>query len=76
MPAVGIGTTLVHKEWVQARGFGAITAKTAEVIAWIRPFGVNRGQSSTSAGYSSENALICERREYRDVSGEDEIVSH
>ena len=33
---VGIGASLVRKEWVQAKDFAAITAKTAEVIAWIR----------------------------------------
>ena len=34
--AVGIGSKLVKKEWVAAGDYDAITAKTAEVIAWIR----------------------------------------
>jgi 2-dehydro-3-deoxyphosphogluconate aldolase/(4S)-4-hydroxy-2-oxoglutarate aldolase len=34
--AVGIGTNLVRKEWLEAGNYDAITAKTAEVLAWIR----------------------------------------
>ena len=41
--AVGIGASLVRKEWVQARDFAAITAKTAEVIRWIRQVRGERG---------------------------------
>ena len=34
--AAGIGSNLVRKEWVAAGDYAAITAKTAEVLAWIR----------------------------------------
>lgn len=34
--AVGIGSRLVRKEWVEAGDYDAITDKTAQVIAWIR----------------------------------------
>jgi len=34
--AAGIGSNLVKREWVAAGNFDAITAKTAEVLAWIR----------------------------------------
>lgn len=34
--AVGIGTHLIRKEWVEAGNYEAITAKTAELLAWIR----------------------------------------
>ncbi len=34
--AVGIGSNLVRKEWVAAGNYAAITALTAEVLAWIR----------------------------------------
>ncbi len=34
--ALGIGSNLVRKEWVAAGNYEAITAKTAEVLAWIR----------------------------------------
>jgi 2-dehydro-3-deoxyphosphogluconate aldolase/(4S)-4-hydroxy-2-oxoglutarate aldolase len=40
--AVGIGSKLVRKEWVEAGHFDAIAAKTAQVIAWIRQV---RGES-------------------------------
>jgi 2-dehydro-3-deoxyphosphogluconate aldolase/(4S)-4-hydroxy-2-oxoglutarate aldolase len=33
---VGIGSKLVRKEWVEARDYPQITAKVAEVIAWIK----------------------------------------
>lgn len=34
--AAGIGSNLVKKEWVTAGDYAAITAKTVEVLAWIR----------------------------------------
>jgi 2-dehydro-3-deoxyphosphogluconate aldolase/(4S)-4-hydroxy-2-oxoglutarate aldolase len=34
--AVGIGSHLIRKEWVNAGDYAAITAKTKEVLAWIR----------------------------------------
>jgi 2-dehydro-3-deoxyphosphogluconate aldolase/(4S)-4-hydroxy-2-oxoglutarate aldolase len=34
--AVGIGAKLVRKEWVEAGQYDEITAKTAQVIGWIR----------------------------------------
>jgi len=34
--AAGIGSNLVKKEWVAAGDYAAITAKTAQVLAWIR----------------------------------------
>jgi 2-dehydro-3-deoxyphosphogluconate aldolase / (4S)-4-hydroxy-2-oxoglutarate aldolase len=34
--AAGIGSNLVRKEWVAASDYAAITAKTKEVLAWIR----------------------------------------
>jgi len=34
--AVGIGTALIRKDWLEAGNYDAIAAKTAEVIAWIR----------------------------------------
>ena len=34
--AAGIGSNLVRKEWVAAGDYAAITAKTAEVLTWIR----------------------------------------
>lgn len=34
--AAGIGSNLVRKEWVAAGNYEAITAKTAEVLSWIR----------------------------------------
>lgn len=34
--ALGIGSNLIRKEWVAAGDFAAITAKTQEVLAWIR----------------------------------------
>ena len=34
--AVGIGTHLIRREWVEAGNYEAITAKTAELLAWIR----------------------------------------
>ena len=34
--AAGIGSNLVKKEWVSAGNYAAITAKTAEVMTWIR----------------------------------------
>lgn len=34
--AVGIGSHLVRKEWVAAGDYAAITALTAQVLAWIR----------------------------------------
>jgi 2-dehydro-3-deoxyphosphogluconate aldolase/(4S)-4-hydroxy-2-oxoglutarate aldolase len=34
--AVGIGTHLIRKEWVETGNYEAITAKTAELLAWIR----------------------------------------
>jgi len=34
--AVGIGSSLVKKEWVAAGNFDAITKLTAQTIAWIR----------------------------------------
>lgn len=33
--AVGIGSHLIRKEWLQAADYDAITARTAEVIGWI-----------------------------------------
>ncbi len=34
--AAGIGSNLIRKEWVSAGDYAAITAKTAEVLGWIR----------------------------------------
>ncbi len=34
--AAGIGSNLVKKDWVAAGNYGAITAKVAEVLTWIR----------------------------------------
>jgi 2-dehydro-3-deoxyphosphogluconate aldolase/(4S)-4-hydroxy-2-oxoglutarate aldolase len=34
--AVGIGSNLIRKEWVNGRDFSSIEQKTAEVIRWIR----------------------------------------
>ena len=34
--AAGIGSNLIKKEWVAAENYAAITAKTAEVLVWIR----------------------------------------
>jgi len=34
--AAGIGSNLVKKEWVAAGNYEAISAKTAEVLTWIR----------------------------------------
>lgn len=34
--ALGIGSNLIRKEWIAAGDFAAITAKTQEVLAWIR----------------------------------------
>ena len=34
--AAGIGSNLVKKEWIAAGNYAAITAKTAEVMTWIR----------------------------------------
>ena len=34
--AAGIGSNLIKKDWVAAGNYGAITAKTAEVLSWIR----------------------------------------
>jgi 2-dehydro-3-deoxyphosphogluconate aldolase / (4S)-4-hydroxy-2-oxoglutarate aldolase len=34
--AAGIGSNLIKKEWVAAENYAAITAKTTEVLAWIR----------------------------------------
>ncbi|MBI4789864.1 MAG: bifunctional 4-hydroxy-2-oxoglutarate aldolase/2-dehydro-3-deoxy-phosphogluconate aldolase [Chloroflexi bacterium] len=34
--AAGIGSNLIKKEWIAAGNYEAITAKTAEVLAWIR----------------------------------------
>jgi 2-dehydro-3-deoxyphosphogluconate aldolase/(4S)-4-hydroxy-2-oxoglutarate aldolase len=34
--AVGIGSHLIRKEWVQEGNYSAITAKIAEVIGWIQ----------------------------------------
>lgn len=34
--AAGIGSNLIKKEWVAAGNYQAITAKTAEVLGWIR----------------------------------------
>ena len=34
--AVGIGSHLIQKEWIQQENYDAITAKTAEVIGWIQ----------------------------------------
>ncbi len=34
--AVGVGTNLIKKEWIEAGNYDAITAKTAELLAWIR----------------------------------------
>ncbi len=41
--AVGMGSKLVRKEWVEAGDYDAIAAQTAQVIAWIRQV---RGESS------------------------------
>lgn len=34
--AAGIGSNLVKKEWIAAGDYAAITAKTAELLTWIR----------------------------------------
>ena len=34
--AVGIGSNLIRKDWIKAGDYAAITAKTAEVLGWIR----------------------------------------
>ena len=34
--AVGIGSNLIKKEWVQAGNYDAIAARTAQVLSWIR----------------------------------------
>jgi 2-dehydro-3-deoxyphosphogluconate aldolase / (4S)-4-hydroxy-2-oxoglutarate aldolase len=34
--AAGIGSNLIRKEWLAAKDYAAITAKTAETIGWIR----------------------------------------
>ena len=34
--AAGIGSNLIRKEWVAAENYAAITAKTTEVLTWIR----------------------------------------
>lgn len=34
--AVGIGTALIRKDWLEAGNYEAIAAKTTEIIAWIR----------------------------------------
>ncbi|MGQ9492888.1 MAG: bifunctional 4-hydroxy-2-oxoglutarate aldolase/2-dehydro-3-deoxy-phosphogluconate aldolase [Anaerolineae bacterium] len=34
--AIGIGSHLIRKDWVEACDFAAITALTAQLIAWIR----------------------------------------
>jgi len=34
--AVGIGTAMIRKDWLEAGNYDAIAAKTAEVIDWIR----------------------------------------
>ncbi len=34
--AAGIGSNLIKKDWVSAGNYDAITAKTAEVLGWIR----------------------------------------
>ncbi len=34
--AAGIGSNLIKKEWLAAGNYAAITAKTVEVLAWIR----------------------------------------
>ena len=34
--AVGIGSNLIRKEWVEAGNYDAIASKTAELLAWIR----------------------------------------
>jgi 2-dehydro-3-deoxyphosphogluconate aldolase / (4S)-4-hydroxy-2-oxoglutarate aldolase len=34
--AAGIGSNLIKKDWVAAGDYAAITAKTKEVLAWIR----------------------------------------
>ena len=34
--AAGIGSNLIKKEWIAAGNYEAMTAKTAEVLAWIR----------------------------------------
>lgn len=34
--AVGIGTHLIRKEWLETGNYDAITAKTVEVLGWIR----------------------------------------
>jgi 2-dehydro-3-deoxyphosphogluconate aldolase/(4S)-4-hydroxy-2-oxoglutarate aldolase len=39
--AVGLGSRLIRKEWVEAADYGAITALTAQAIEWIRQ--VRRG---------------------------------
>ena len=42
--AVGIGSKLVTEEWVAAGDYDAITAKTAQLIAWIHQV---RGESTS-----------------------------
>ena len=34
--AVGIGSNLIRKEHIASGDYGAITAKTAEILGWIR----------------------------------------
>ena len=34
--AVGIGSNLIKKEWVEAGNYDAIAARTAQVLSWIR----------------------------------------
>ncbi|MCC7355195.1 MAG: bifunctional 4-hydroxy-2-oxoglutarate aldolase/2-dehydro-3-deoxy-phosphogluconate aldolase [Anaerolineae bacterium] len=34
--AVGVGSNLIRKEWVEAGNYDAIAAKTTELLAWIR----------------------------------------
>ncbi len=34
--AVGIGSNLVRKEWLLAGNYEAITAKTSEILSWVR----------------------------------------
>jgi len=34
--AVGIGSNLIKKEWVEASNYDAIAARTAQVLTWIR----------------------------------------
>ena len=34
--AVGIGGNLIRKDWLAQGNYAAITAKTAEVLAWVQ----------------------------------------